>query len=108
MTREELIAKINEDSDTQHGASSLDIDALIETYRWKPIDKHTPRDRFLMLRGDSGYHSTPYRIMIARYREEYETRDPDGKTNNYCWRTHSNDSVMDDGDMPTEWMDLIP
>lgn len=66
------------------------------THSWRPI-KDAPHNRYVMLRGPSGYNSTPHRVLVARWSEQSDN-----------WRTHDGDSVTDSGPMPTEYMELIP
>lgn len=78
-----------------------DDDVWVRDLAWKPIDKTTPRDRFLLLRGPSGMSTTPHRYILGRY----ET-DRGAVKEIYNWRDHSGDAVTDGGEMPTEWCEL--
>lgn len=71
-----------------------------KTYVWKPIDANAMDGKYRMLRGRSGYTGTPHRIVVAKYDPEFRPKQP--------WVTYDGNSVLDDGDMPTEYMELIP
>lgn len=74
------------------------IKKLIEANKWRPIEE-APRDgTYVLLRGDSGYIGTPYRYIVARHDVKYRPLQP--------WVTHANDSVLDDGKMPTHFRPL--
>lgn len=92
------------------------IDALRDAcarLEWKPLPT-APRDgRFVELRGDSGYKSHPFRVMLARYNTELEKpganssssymRARGATTDEICWRTVAGDPCIEDGSMPTHW-----
>lgn len=67
---------------------------------WASIDENTPRERFLLLRGPSGYIGAPMRYIAARYEEGRAAEAI------YNWRDHAGDAVTDGGPMPTEWVEL--
>lgn len=73
--------------------SLLGVNDLI----WQPIDRIPSPPRYVLLRGPSGYTGTPYRYILGHYRPEWPL---------YPWRDHAGDSVLDGGEMPTEWVDL--
>lgn len=65
---------------------------------WKSIDT-APRDgRWVLLRGESGYASRPYRVHVGRWDAGYRPRSP--------WQTSEGRSFTDDGGEPTHWMEL--
>lgn len=58
-----------------------------------------PKDgTYILLFGDSGYTTTPYRCEVCRYDAEYRPLQP--------WVNHANDSFLDGGDEPIGWMPL--
>jgi hypothetical protein len=65
---------------------------------WKPIDSHTPRGCYLLLRGPSGYMGCPHRYIVAKHAAEFRPLQP--------WVDHAGDTVTDGGPMPTEWVEL--
>lgn len=59
--------------------------------------KTVPKDgTYILLIGDSGYTTTPYRVEVCRYDAEYRPLQP--------WITYSNDSFLDSGDEPIGWL----
>lgn len=79
---------------------------LEDRFRWKTVfplahNSQAPYDgKYYMLRGDSGYTRTPHRIVVARYDPKFRPKQP--------WVDYAGDSVTDGGEMPTEYMELIP
>lgn len=67
---------------------------------WRPIDANAMDGNYYMLRGPSGYIGTPHRVVVAKYDPMFRPHQP--------WVTYSGESVLDDGKMPTEYMELIP
>lgn len=65
---------------------------------WRPIDENTPKGQFLLLRGPSGCAGTPHRYVAAKHDADFRPRQP--------WVDASGDSVLDDGEMPIEWVRL--
>ena len=63
---------------------------------WQPIETAPKDGTFILLRGDSGYITTPYRVQVGRWVEGYR---------NY-WITFSNDAFTDDGGEATHWAPL--
>lgn len=63
---------------------------------WQPIETAPKDGTYILLLGDSGYTTTPYRVAVGCWVEGY--RD--------FWITHSNDAFTDDGEPPTHWMPL--
>lgn len=58
-----------------------------------------PKDgTYILLFGDSGYTTTPYRCEVCRYDAEYRPLQP--------WVNHANDSFLDGGGEPVGWMPL--
>lgn len=58
--------------------------------KWLPLSiTDWPKNTYVYLRGASGYMGTKYRVMVAKYDEQYRPRQP--------WVTVSGDSVMEDG-----------
>jgi hypothetical protein len=56
-----------------------------------------PRNgEYIILFGNSGYMTTPYRCQMCRYDAEYRPLQP--------WVTHSNDSFLDGGGEPIGWL----
>lgn len=64
---------------------------------WKPISR-APHGIYVVLRGESGYIGTPYRLLVARHDVEFRPKQP--------WVTYAGDSVTDDGEMPTHFATL--
>ena len=64
---------------------------------WQPIET-APKDRWILLRGESGYRGRPYRAHVGHWDAEYRPRNP--------WQTSEADCFEDDGDPPTHWMEL--
>lgn len=54
---------------------------------------------FVLLFGDSGYVTTPYRCEVGRYVAEYDKAP---------WRNHANDGFEDSGPAPLGWLPLPP
>jgi hypothetical protein len=96
MTRDEL--SIAEAEAFQRGVrrGKFEADGKLVS-EWVPLSEGFPKDRHVMLRGASGYVTTPHRVMVAKFDTGYGE-----------WRTCQNDRVTDDGEMPTHWMELIP
>lgn len=65
---------------------------------WSPIAT-APHNRYVYLRGPSGYTGTPYRVMVAKHTADFRPLQP--------WITYAGDSVLEDGEMPTHWMPII-
>lgn len=63
---------------------------------WQPIETAPKDGTYVLLLGDSGYTTTPYRVAVGCWIEGY--RD--------FWINHSNDAFTDDGEPPTHWMPL--
>ena len=53
---------------------------------------------YILLFGESGYVTTPFRCTVCRYDAEYRPLQP--------WVSHSNDSFLDDGGPPIGWLPL--
>lgn len=69
-------------------------DTVLET-NWKPIET-APKDRFILIKLDSGYMSYPVDTMVAQYSTAYDR-----------WRTVQNDSVTDSHTKPPlGWMEM--
>lgn len=60
----------------------------------QPIET-APRDLYIILMGDSGYTTTPWRAEVGRWCPHRE-----------AWITHSNDRYSDGGGVPTHWLPL--
>ena len=66
--------------------------------QWKPI-KTAPRDStFVLLLCDSGYTTTPFRVVIGRWVPGYRN----------WWINYANDAVTDGGYGPTHWAEWNP
>ena len=63
-----------------------------------PMDTAPKEGTYIILFGDSGYSTTPYRCSVCRYDDKYRPLQP--------WVTHSNDSFEDGGDAPIGWLEL--
>lgn len=72
--------------------------ATVGDLDWHLIDEDTPKGTYLLLRGPSGYTGTQHRYIVARHAAEFRPRQP--------WVDYAGDSVLDGGDMPTEWCAL--
>lgn len=64
---------------------------------WQPIET-APKDRWILLRGESGYVQRPYRVHICRWEGDYRPHDP--------WQTSEGASFEDDGGPPTHWAEV--
>ncbi len=73
---------------------------LVAALTPQPINKTTPRGRYLLVFGDSGYVTTDYRVEVCRHDAEFRPRSP--------WVNHANDAFTDGGPAPTLWMELPP
>lgn len=60
----------------------------------KPINT-APRDKWILLAGDSGYSTTPLRFEAGKF-----------STNRGYWITYCNDAFTDGGGEPKWWMEL--
>jgi hypothetical protein len=60
---------------------------------WKPIETAPKDGTFILLLCDSGFTTTPYRVVVGRWLKGY--RD--------YWIDHANDAVTDGGPGPTHW-----
>lgn len=74
-----------------------EIQKLIDDNKWQPIED-APNKTFVLLRGSSGYTTTPYRYLNAQKDIEYRPRQP--------WIDYANDSVLDRGNLPTHFRPL--
>lgn len=63
---------------------------------WQPIET-APKDTFLLLRGPSGYTTTPFVCTTGRMCSDYHV----GR-----WIDHANDDLTDWGFEPTHWQPL--
>lgn len=63
---------------------------------WQPIET-APKDVFLLLRGPSGYTTTPTVYTTGIMRSDYHV----GR-----WIDHANDDLLDWGFEPTHWAPL--
>lgn len=61
---------------------------------WQPINTAPKDGTFILLLGDSGYTTTPYRVAVG-YWYDY-------------WLTHSNDAFTNDGEPPIAWAKWNP
>ena len=67
---------------------------------WLPIST-APRDKtYVLVAGDSGYSTTPLRVEVCRYDDDYRPLNP--------WVNHSDDAFTDGGGEPKWWMPLPP
>ena len=66
---------------------------------WQPIDTAPKDGTWILLAGDSGYTTTPFRVSVCQYSFD---------TYYSWWRDHAGDNFRDDGDEPTHWMPLPP
>ena len=64
----------------------------------RPMETAPKDGRYILLFGDSGYTTTPFRCQVCRWYPEYRPRDP--------WVSHSNDCFSDGGSEPTHWLPL--
>jgi hypothetical protein len=72
--------------------------------KWKPVNTAPLDGEFVVMRGDSGYVGTPYRLKIARYERTRAKEDTPGRPfDEDAWRDHGGDNLKDDGEFPTEW-----
>jgi hypothetical protein len=71
---------------------------LAQENKPQPIST-APHDRYVVLIGPSGYVTTPHRYVVARHDAVHRPKQP--------WVNYANDSVLDDGPMPTHWMERI-
>lgn len=62
---------------------------------WQPIET-APRDKYIIIAGDSGYSNTPLRVSVCKYDAEW----------NIPWRDHAGDAFQEGGSWPTHWMPL--
>lgn len=67
--------------------------------KWKPIALAPKNGTWVMLLMDSGFTSTPYAVIIAKYDKSY----PRGNT----WRDHANDSVFDGFETILGWKEWV-
>jgi hypothetical protein len=65
----------------------------LKKYTWRPITTAPRNGTFILVRGDSGYTTTPYRMAVCQWSRDYGG-----------WMTHSHDRFTDGGDDATEWM----
>jgi len=65
---------------------------------WKPIET-APRDRWLFLKGESGYINRPCRVHVGRWEGDHRPLDP--------WQTTEGTSFEDDGGPPHYWAELF-
>lgn len=65
---------------------------------WQDIKTAPKNGTYILLLGDSGYTTTPHRIMVGCWIEGYR----DG------WVNHANDRITDSGSPPTHWAPLPP
>ena len=66
---------------------------------WQPIETAPKDGTWILLAGDSGYTTTPFRVSVCQWSFD---------TYHSFWRDHSGDGFLDDGDEPTHWMPLPP
>lgn len=65
---------------------------------WRPIETAPKDGSWILLRGESGYVRTPYRVAVGHWAVEYRPLSP--------WQTSERCSFGDDGAPPTHWMPL--
>lgn len=66
--------------------------------KWQPIETAPKDGTWVLLRGNSGYIRTPYRVAVGCDDAEYRPLSP--------WQTSERRSFTDDGGAPTHWMPL--
>jgi len=59
---------------------------------WRPMTTAPTNGTFILLLGDSGYTTTPFRIEVCRWNPDKER-----------WENHAGDSFNDSGDNPIAW-----
>lgn len=62
---------------------------------WRPIIS-APRNRYILLAGDSGYITTPLRAEIGKWSHDRE-----------AWMNHGGDYFTDGGSAPIYWAELL-
>jgi hypothetical protein len=70
------------------------VDKLDAFFRLQPIQS-APKDRYILLAGDSGYLTTPLRFSSGRWSNTKE-----------CWVDHSGEPFRDGGPAPIFWMEI--
>jgi len=75
-------------------AGKRDVD--IPESPWMPISTAPLDGTYVLLRGPSGYSTTPYRVSVGAWIADF--RDD--------WVNHANDRFTDGGSRPTHWMPL--
>lgn len=65
---------------------------------WQPIAAAPKDGTYILLLGDSGYTTTPYRVAVGCWIEGYRN----------SWLTHSNDHFTGGGSPPTHWAPWVP
>lgn len=82
------------------------LEALVERDRgsvWRPIET-APRsagltkNRYVLVRGPSGYVGTKHFVVLAYHDDQYRPRDP--------WRLIDNSALSDFGWVPEEWAEV--
>lgn len=70
---------------------------MSDTFKLKLIDT-APKDRYILVAGDSGYSNIPLRFDVCRFHSDYQ--EP------YQWRNYANDAFLDFGSQPKYWMEI--
>lgn len=67
---------------------------------WLPIST-APHDKtYILVAGHSGYSTTPLRVEVCRYDDEFRPLNP--------WVNHADNAFSDGGSEPRWWMPLPP
>ena len=72
-----------------------EIANLKPKHTWQPISS-APRNRYILLAGNSGYTNTPLRIEIGKWSHDRE-----------AWMNHESDYFTDGGPAPIYWAELL-
>jgi hypothetical protein len=107
MLRAFNVLKARTDAAWEVWAEATPAEAAGNRLVWVPLDRELPPDeQFVLLRGPSGYSTTPEFVTLGR-RDDTGRPPIDGKTR---WLDPTNTSLSDNAWEPTHWawVDLTP